>query len=134
MTERPEFIGTGEPARLIPVVADTNKEQRAVSIFLAAMRSVFEFRKTMLGTLGIRVGSRATLDAWTEITFQQDKTAKAEKKKQDRPDGLLILNTGKKQWRALIEAKIDNAEINEAQLKEYVQQARQHKIGLPPVQ
>ncbi|MEX0730598.1 MAG: hypothetical protein WED00_08850 [Aquisalimonadaceae bacterium] len=128
MTGRPDFIGTGEPARLIPVVADTNKEQRAASIFLAALRSVFEFRKAMLGSLSIRVGSRATLDAWTEITFHQDKNAKAEKKKQDRPDGLLILNTGKKQWRALIEAKIDNAEIDETQLKEYIQQAKQHKI------
>ncbi|WP_019021524.1 hypothetical protein [Thioalkalivibrio sp. ALE23] len=128
MTELPEFIESSEPARLIPVTADSNKEQRAASIVLAAMRSIYELRQAMLGSLNVRVGNRARLGAWTEVTFKEEKSAKSSSKKNDRPDGLLVLDTGKKRWTALIEAKIGNAEVDEEQLQSYVQQARAHKI------
>jgi len=78
MSKLPEFVKTGEPARLIPVVADTNKEQRTASIILAAMRGVYEFRQAMLRSLGIRVGKRATLHAWTEVTLVNEEKKKGE--------------------------------------------------------
>lgn len=131
MAVLPEFIDRGEPARLIPVVADTNREQRTASILLAALRGVYEFRQTMLGSLGVRVGKRAELAAWTEVTFKDNGKAKGQtaQKNNERPDGLLILHTGRKQWSALIEAKIGHAEIGEAQLAEYVRQARAHGLN-----
>jgi len=111
-------------ARLIPVVADTSKEQRAASFLLAAFRGVHEFRQAMLASLGIRVGRRATLQAWTEVAFQ----AEPKCPKSERPDGLLVLHSGKKQWRAIIEAKIGNTLIGEEQLRNYLQIAKQNKI------
>ncbi|GGY07815.1 hypothetical protein GCM10007160_39030 [Litchfieldella qijiaojingensis] len=122
--ELPDYAKRGEVARLIPVVTDTNREQRAASVLLAALRGVHEFRQTMLGSLGLRVGNRATLDAWTEVALE----AEPEAPKSDRPDGLIVLHTGRKQWSALIEAKIGNAEIGEEQLKHYLQQAKKNKI------
>ncbi|MBL1377389.1 hypothetical protein [Zobellella iuensis] len=122
--ELPEYVKRGEVARLIPVVADTNREQRAASILLAALRGVYEFRQMMLASLGLRVGNRASLDAWTEVVLENDDVTS----KNDRPDGLIVLGTGRKHWSALIEAKIGSAEIGEEQLKHYLQQAKKNKI------
>jgi hypothetical protein len=121
----PEYLSKGEYARLIPVVADSGKEQRAVSILLAAMRSVPQFRQSMLATLGIPSGSRTRLHAWTEVCFKDPKTQQA---KNDRPDGLLVLDTGKKQWRALVEGKIGKNNLNEEQIKTYLLQAKDYGI------
>lgn len=118
----PDYVVRADIARLIPVVADTSREQRTVAVFLAALRGVFEFRQAMLASLGIRAGNRAALEAWTEIVLQNDET------KCDRPDGLLVLGTGKKHWSALIEAKIGTAELGEEQIKHYLQQAKRNKI------
>lgn len=122
--DRPDYVNRAEVARLIPVVADTNREQRATSVLLAALRGVYEYRQLMLSSLGIRVGTRANLEAWTEVVLEADAGAD----KSDRPDGLLVLETGRKQWSALVEAKIGNAEIGEEQLKHYLQQAKKHKV------
>ncbi|WP_223807939.1 hypothetical protein [Marinobacter sp. R17] len=126
MSDRPEFLASGEPARLIPIVADSAREQKSASVLLAGMRAVYELRQALLKSIGIRVGSRATLEAWTEVVFESaDKKAP---KPKDRPDGLLILRTGKKEWRALIEAKIGNESVTEEQISRYLQQAKAHKI------
>lgn len=130
MSTKPDFIESGEPARLIPVVADTNREQRTASIVLAALRGVYEFRQTMLGSLDVRVGKRAELGAWTEVTFKRDPLSKNGKapRKHERPDGLLVLDTGRKRWTALVEAKVGNAEIGESQLTDYVKQAKANNV------
>ena len=128
MAERADVIRNGEVARLIPVVADTSKEQRAASILLAALRGVFEFRQSMLGSLGVRVGKRAELEAWTEVVLRDEDKRPTGKRRRDRPDGLLRLDTGKKQWLALVEAKVGNACVDEDQLKDYLQQAKEYKI------
>lgn len=120
----PDYLATGEPARLIPVVADTSREQRSTSVLLAGMRSVRELREALLRSIGVRIGSRATLDAWTEVSFVNSEKTKPS----DRPDGLLVIKTGKNTWRALVEAKIGNAELDAEQLSRYIQQAKQHKI------
>lgn len=125
---KPDILERGEKARLIPVVADSSKENRALSILLAALVGVHEFRQVMLGSLGQRVGSRAKFEAWTEVVFKCDPKGP---KTIERPDGLLILSTGKKNWRMLVEAKVGNAEVGEDQLACYAQKARE--IGLDGV-
>ena len=45
-----------------------------------------------------------------------------------RPDGLIIVNKGKKQWKALVEAKIGNANLNPDQIKDYCELAKRFKI------
>lgn len=121
---KPDYLVSGERARLIPVVADTSREQRAASILMSALIGVHEFRRVMLGSLGVRVGKRATLDAWTEVTFKQE--PKSSDERHDRPDCLLILNTGKKKWQALVEAKIGNNELDEKQIINYIKTAKEN--------
>jgi len=78
MATRPEFLSGGEPARLIPITADSAREQKSISVLLAGMRSVLELRQALLKSIGTRVGSSATLEAWTEVVFANEdkKTAK----------------------------------------------------------
>lgn len=123
MHELPDFLSSGEEARLIPVVAETSKEGRAASILLATLMSVDNFSKALLGTIGQRVGSRAKLECFTEVVF---KTCPADIK--SRPDGLLRLKVGKRTWSALIEAKIGRAELDQKQLKDYVQLAKMNGV------
>ncbi|MEX0387407.1 hypothetical protein [Spiribacter onubensis] len=115
----------GEPARLIPSVADNALERRGVSILLSALTAVHEYRKVMLESLGHRVGQRARLEAWTEVVFPDEKS-RGKKNDDRRPDGAIVLNTGKKTWKALVEAKVNNAELDEQQLLDYLRRARAH--------
>src|SRR3546814_1247790 len=64
--DRPDYLAAGEPARLIPVTADGNKELRAASILLATLSSVRPFAQELLGSLGQRIGKRARLECYTE--------------------------------------------------------------------
>ncbi|MFN2361959.1 MAG: hypothetical protein ABR522_12890 [Marinobacter sp.] len=57
---RPDFLTGGEPARLIPIAADSAREQKSVSVILAGMHSVLELRQSLLKSLGVRVGTSAT--------------------------------------------------------------------------
>ncbi|MEQ5821650.1 hypothetical protein [Halomonas sp. SCS19] len=125
--ERPAYFERGHLPRLIPSVADTNREERALSIFLSSLMSVHEFRQVMLQSLGLRTGKRATLEAWVEVVFKNtpDKDKSDPKR---RPDGALIVRTGKKEWRALIEAKIGNDEVGEEQLTSYIKKAKEHNF------
>lgn len=51
----PEFVKSGERARLIPVGSEKNQERRATSVFLATLMVVEEFARAMLGSIGQRV-------------------------------------------------------------------------------
>ncbi|MCC5854591.1 MAG: hypothetical protein JJU10_02780 [Idiomarina sp.] len=85
-----------------------------------------ELRHALLKSIGVRVGTRAVLECWTEVVFRtKDKRDPPPK---DRPDGLLVLRSGKKEWRALVEAKVGNEIIGEEQVTRYLQIAKQHKI------
>ncbi len=118
----------GEPARLIPIAPDSCREQKTTSVLLAAMRSVLELRQALLSSIGVRVGTTSVLDARTEIEFIDDKKRKKNGREDDRPDGLMILRTGKREWRALIEAKVGSKEVEEDQLIRYLTLARDHNI------
>jgi hypothetical protein len=126
VSNRPDFLSGGEPARLIPIAADSAREQKSVSVLLAGLRSVLELRQALLKSLNVRVGTNATLEAWTEVVFQNEDKKAAKQK--DRPDGLLILRTGRREWRALIEAKVNNDTIGEEQVSRYLQQAKTHGL------
>ncbi len=123
MTELPEFLLSGDRARLIPVVADTSKENRAASVLLATISSVDDFAKALLSGIGQRVGTRAEIECFTEAVL---KKSPADTK--IRPDGLLIVNFGKRSWSALIEAKIGRAELDREQIANYCQLAKLNGI------
>lgn len=118
MSSNPEILISGEIARLIPVIADSRKEQRVASVFLATISAVPSFSQALMSTLGQRLGQRSVIDTFTEVVLKVDKEAK------DRPDGLLQVSTGTKNWSALIEAKIGNSDLEPEQVQRYLQLAR----------
>lgn len=122
MQKLPDYLASGENARLIPVVSESNREHRLLSPVLAAMAIVPEFAKCILERLDFRAGSRTTTKALTEVVF------KGVEKSHNRPDGLLVVDTGRQQFRVLIEAKTKNAELNDEQVTRYVELARDNGI------
>lgn len=124
MSARPDFFAKGEKARLIPVAADSNKEVRATSVFLATMMAVPHFAERMFDTIGQKTGKRTEVVCFTEVGFKQ-----ASEGKNLRPDGFVSVTAGRgRQWSALIEAKIGNAEIDHEQVKHYAALAKDHGI------
>ncbi len=120
---RPEFLLKGEKARLFPVLSTTSKEGRTTSIVLACVTLVKEFGRELMGSLGQRVGVRSNIDTFTEVVFRGENVAS-----QDRPDGLIILKTGAREWKALVEAKVGNTAITAAQIEKYRVIAKENKI------
>ncbi|WP_210256050.1 hypothetical protein [Chelativorans sp. Marseille-P2723] len=118
MVEKPSILARGERARLFPVLAETSKEGRTLSILLACLESVDEFGKSLLADFGLRAGTRAKIKAYTEVVLKKGGEKAA------RPDGLLILKTGSRTWTALVEAKVGNAELTQEQLDSYLDIAK----------
>lgn len=107
-------------ARLLPSNNIKNAEARLTSITLAVFQSIPEFAQRMLNTVGVRVGQRSSVRSYIEPELNRNrKTNKSE----DRPDGLIVHQNGKNLWLAVIEAKINNAEIKADQVKRYIQLA-----------
>jgi hypothetical protein len=119
---RPEFLASGEKARLIPSVADTSRECRITSILLATIMSVEEFGKGLLNSLGVRAGKTTRIQGFTEVVFKGDPQNRI------RPDGLLIVKTGSKEWRAIVECKIGKADLDKAQVEAYLDLCKEYSI------
>lgn len=123
MGSLPASLKSGEIARLIPVIADTRKEQRAASVFLSTLSAVPDYAERLLASLGQRIGQRTTINSFTEIVFNNQPSDQ-----NDRPDGLLVVDRGRSFWSALIEAKIGNAEIDQSQIERYLNLARNNSV------
>ena len=119
----PDLIASGERSRLIPVVADMSREERAVSPVLAAFSVVPAFAHSMLQEVGGPTNQRATVRSYSQVVF---KRAPADRKW--RPDGLLEVDTGRKVWRALIEAKVGTAQLTVEQVECYLDLAKQMNL------
>lgn len=122
MTDLPEFLSSGDEARLFPVLAETSKEKRVASIFLAVMTQIPAVSQEVLGTVGVRVGKRTKVQAFTEVVFR-DKAISA-----NRPDGLIVVNTGRATWSALVEAKVGKNDLEPDQVQRYIEVARSQGI------
>lgn len=72
----PNFLATGDVARLIPVGSSSNKENHATSVFLSTLTAVKEFSEVILGSIGINTGVRTEIKAFTEIVFADKSDAK----------------------------------------------------------
>ena len=118
----PEFLTQGEVARLIPVGATSQRERAACSVLLAALRVVHPFARDLLREMGKRFGTWASVEAYTEVVFQNQPDGTC------RPDGLIIFDTGRRQWKALVEAKVGQGRISPDQLGRYYRLARANGI------
>ena len=113
----PSYLKSGEPARLIPV---TKGEVRLTSCTLATLRSVKDFAKNLLRSIDVSCGLRTKIECFTEVVFENNDSL--------RPDGLIVVTNGNKQWRALIEAKIDRWTLDSEQITDYINLARDNGI------
>lgn len=112
-------------ARLFPN-GNTENEVATTSIFLASLSSVKEYREELLTTIGInKIRTRnVKLHVYTEICNES---------KEDRPDGLIVITSGKNtpiiEWAAFVEVKVAENEIDEKQIGNYVEFAREKGIN-----
>lgn len=116
-------LASGQLARLIPTVADSKKEERATSSLLASFMVVPIFAREVLADAGAPVGKRVKINCFTEVTFKTP-----DKGKRPRPDGLIVITDGSKNWTALVESKIGNSELTKEQVENYLDLARQYDI------
>ncbi len=120
----PEYLESGEVARLFPVIAETGKEQRAASIFLSVLSAVPPFAEAILSQVGQRIGMRTTVNTYTEIAFRnEDKSAR-----RDRPDGLIEILSGARKWSAVLETKIGNSALDGDQIERYIRLAKDNAV------
>ncbi|MCG8344436.1 MAG: hypothetical protein MI685_04625, partial [Chlorobiales bacterium] len=77
--KKPEYLASGELARLVPVA--TKPELRNTCVTCAMLMAVEEFAEALLGPLGAPTGKRAKVRIWMEPVFKS-----AKNDNNDRPD------------------------------------------------
>lgn len=110
----------GEPARLIPILAEGKKEERAASALLATISIGPDLAKKLLEPFDVRIGPRTTIECFTEVRFAEYEEL--------RPDGLIVVRNGSKTWSAIVESKVGNAKLDQGQFDNYAVLAR--KLGI----
>ena len=118
--ELPSMLQRGEPARLFPVLAETSKEGRALSVLLACLGSIDDLAKTLLATVGQRVGARSRVHSFTEVVLEGSPEV--------RPDGMIVVETGRRAWATLVEAKVRRSPLQPEQVEAYLKLAKDNGI------
>lgn len=124
MIELPDYLKQGDLARLIPVGSGNQKERAACSVLLSCLGIVQPYARKVLGEIGKRVGNAASIHTYTEAVFAEQPEGL-----NCRHDGLLVLDTGRRQWRAIIESKIGGCKIDTQQLAQYARLARANRVN-----
>lgn len=119
-----DILKNAQHARLIPTVADSNKEERIVSILLATLSLAQPFAERFLKICKVQMGKTSRLYSYTEVKFPT-----SEKCSEGRPDGVIRLLTRKNVWTAFLEAKVNKTEIDEAQVHKYAEIAREYGVN-----
>ena len=121
-----DFLSAGEAARLFPVLSDSSREGRALSILLSCMRCVPLFGRTLIAELGHKLGTRSRLDTFTEVSLKRS----VEGRGGLRPDGLIVVRSGsRQQWSALVEAKVRGAKLDNGQIASYLELAKANGVN-----
>ena len=123
MTALENILENATKAKLIPSVADSNQEVRIVSILLATLSVVRPFADRLLNRCGVKMGKKSDLRCYSEVAFPGSDDVGSV-----RVDGILSLRTGQKRWTAILEAKVENNEIDKDQVLSYARIAREHGI------
>jgi len=118
--KRPDYLIAGEIARLVPVASQI--ELKNTSVTCAVLMAVEEFSEILLAPFGAPMGKRSKVTVWLEPVF------KAKEPSKDRPDALIVVNNGRREWRALIEAKAKNNDLELGQIERYLDLAKQQRI------
>ena len=110
-----------QQSRLIPVTGikgALDQERRATSALLAVFRIVPDFANQLLRGAG---APRGTVETYIEPEFKVGQ-------KKVRPDGLVVVTRGKREWSCLVEVKTGKNELELQQLSNYLDICRDHKI------
>jgi hypothetical protein len=110
-----------QAARLIPatgIKGALDQERRVTSALLAVMRIVPDLAFSLLS--GVKT-PRGVVASFIEPEFKLGKSA-------IRPDGLLELSRGSRQWRALVEVKTGSNDLDPAQITSYLDICRDHSF------
>jgi hypothetical protein len=105
--------------RLFPS-GNTDNEVATTSIFLASLSAIKEYREELLNEIGITkiTNYNVQLHTFTELKNTENG---------DRPDGLIVLTTGKIpiiEWACFVEAKVKDKIVEDGQLEKYSDFAR----------
>ena len=119
--KKPEYLASGELARLVPVV--TKPELRNTCVTCAMLMAVEEYAEALLGPLGAPTGKRAKVQVWVEPVFKS-----AKNDNNDRPDALIVVDNGRREWRALVEAKAKSVDLDSGQVERYLDIAKAQGI------
>jgi len=129
----PKILGFSEEeleckrARLFPL-GKTIDENPTTSIFLASLSAVKEYRELLLSELGFGKikNQNISLHVFTEIY---------NKEQSERPDGLIVVTSGKRnpviEWACFIESKVGNNPIDPEQIDRYIEYAK--SIGIKTI-
>ena len=119
------LLQAGQIARLIPSVTDSKREERATSSLLATLMVVPAFAHEVLGEVGAPTGKRAKVRCYTEVAFR------TKDQRKPRPDGLIVVTVGSREWSAFVESKVGTAELKKEQIEEYLNLAKE--LGIDAV-
>jgi hypothetical protein len=109
---------TWHTARLIPtsgISGADEQERRAVSALLAVISAVKEYGRAVLAPLGAPNGA---LECYIEVPFDLQDGRNV------RPDGLIEVHRGQRNWTALVEVKTGTNTLMPDQLNDYLDIAR----------
>jgi len=121
MADEPDFANW-QPARLIPTSSkrnDTEEERRATSALLAVLSAVDEFGRSFTKPYGAPNGK---LQTFIEVTFELEEGVNV------RPDGLIRIARGKRNWTALVEVKTGNNPLVKEQIENYLDVAKKQEF------
>ena len=90
---------------------------------MACLSKIDEFGAALLNSVGQKVGARAIIETYTEIVFEKQLI-----EIKDRPDGLIVLKVGKREWRALVEAKVGTNVLDIEQIEKYRALAKDNNV------
>ena len=107
----------GSPARLFPILPESKREEKATSMLLSVFTMVPDFASAVLEEVGAPIGKRAKISCFTEVSFKGMKPS-------SRPDGLIVVESTRGTWAALVESKIGSSEVTEDQLTDYIDVAK----------
>jgi len=106
-------------ARLFPQ-GNTDNEIAASSIFLASLSAIKEYREELFTEIGVKKITNQNVAVYTYTELQNPET-------HDRPDGLIIITSGKNspiiEWAGFVEAKVRNNPLKDEQIERYAEYA-----------
>jgi len=108
-------------ARLIPVTGikgALDQERRSSSALLAVMKIVPEFAQALMKEAGAPKGS---IETFIEPEFKLGS-------KKIRPDGLIVIRRGAREWRALVEVKTGKNDLELEQINSYLDICKEYKL------